>query len=63
MKYRPFPEDIINNYDWIVGGQNFDEDLHFSSFYLRQSTNKLLGKETSSVYHTIIGIYKDFNEI
>ena len=56
-------EDLINEYDWIVGAQNFDEDLHFSSFYIRLSSKKYLGKRSKIGYQTIIAVYQDFDEI
>lgn len=55
-------EDIINRDSWVVGGQNFDEDIHFSSFYLRLSSKKYLRKRAKTGYHTIIAVYQNFNE-
>ena len=57
-----FIENVINDHDWIIGGKNFDEDLHFSSFYLRQSSSKYLNKKSKIGYNTIIALYEDFNE-
>ena len=56
-------EGIINRDSWVVGGQNFDEDIHFSSFYLRLSSKKYLHKRAKTGYHTIIAVYQNFNEI
>ncbi|MEM3458977.1 MAG: PEP-utilizing enzyme [Candidatus Bathyarchaeia archaeon] len=55
-------EDIIKRNDWVVGGVNFDEDPHFSSFYIRASSMKYLGRRARTGYHTIIAIYQNFNE-
>ncbi|MBE9593346.1 MAG: hypothetical protein IMF19_07675 [Proteobacteria bacterium] len=55
-------ENIINRDSWVVGGQNFDEDIHFSSFYLRLSSKKYLRKRAKIGYHTIIAVYQNFNE-
>lgn len=49
---------------WLVGALNLDEDVHFSSFYLRQSMEKNLPKELKQFgYHEIIAVYEDYNEI
>ncbi|MDZ4861421.1 MAG: DUF4062 domain-containing protein [Candidatus Hydrogenedentes bacterium] len=54
---------LIASTSWIVGAVNFDEDLHFSSFYLRASAKKNLTKEIKELgYSAIIAIYEDFNE-
>ncbi len=56
---------LINSYkNWLVGAVNFDEDLHFSSFYLYQSWKHKLPDELKEFgYKNIIACYKDFNEI
>lgn len=38
-------EALIGGQEWTVGAINFDEDLHFSSFYLRQSCRAFLPAE------------------
>lgn len=55
--------DMIQSKKWIAGAVNFDEDLHFSSFYLRASS-QLVGKseEIEYGYSSIVSIYRDFNE-
>lgn len=55
-------KDIIEQDSWIVGGENFDEDLHFSSFYIRQSSKKYLSRIIKTGYHTIIAVFLNFNE-
>lgn len=48
---------------WIVGAVNFDEDLHFSSFYLRQSMRVNLPTKLQEYgYDNLIAIYDNFNE-
>ena len=56
---------LINKYnDWLVGAVNFDEDLHFSSFYLYQSWQYNLPEGLKEFgYENIIACYKDFKEI
>lgn len=50
--------------NWLVGAVNFDEDLHFSSYYLYQSWKHKLPKELSDFgYSCLIGCYKDFREV
>lgn len=49
---------------WLVGAVNLDEDVHFSSFYLRQSMEKNLPLELKEFgYHNIVSVYEDYNEI
>jgi len=55
--------EIINQEDWVIGGQNFDEDFHFSSFYIRLSSKKYLSKVNKPGYDTILAFYHNFNEI
>lgn len=48
---------------WVVGAVNIDEDIHFSSYYLRQSMKKNLPDMFKEFgYDHIIAIYEDFNE-
>lgn len=48
---------------WVVGAVNIDEDVHFSSYYLRQSMKKNLPERFKAFgYDNIIAIYEDFNE-
>lgn len=51
------------NSQWLVGAVNFDEDLHFSSFYLYQSWKHKLPSELSEFGYTcLIACFKDFRE-
>ncbi len=54
---------LIESADWVVGAVNFDEDLHFSTFYTRQSCRKYLPPEFREFgYKSLIAVYEDFNE-
>ncbi len=57
-------ETILTQYDdWLVGALNFDEDLHFSSFYLDQSWDyKLPSQFKKYGYKCLIACYQDFEE-
>lgn len=49
---------------WVIGAVNLNEDIHFSSFYLRQSMQKYLPSELKKFgYHNITAVYENFNEI
>ena len=58
-------ENIVDRYDdWLVGALNFDEDLHFSSFYLDQSWQNKLPKQFKPYgYECMIACYHNFEEI
>lgn len=58
-------ENIVEKHDdWLVGALNFDEDLHFSSFYLDQSWQNKLPKELKQFgYECMIACYQNFEEI
>lgn len=56
-------EALIAQNRWVIGGQNFDQDLHFSSLYTRLSAVKYQPKRYEAAYHTIIAVYEDFNEV
>lgn len=54
---------FVEEPQWIVGAVNIDEDLHFSSFYTRQSCRKYSLPEFREYgYERLIGIYENFNE-
>lgn len=53
---------VIASNDWLVGAVNFDEDLHFSSFYTRRSCSTYLDSHPSLGYSHLVGIYEDFRE-
>ena len=51
----------IQGQEWVKGAVNYDEDLHFSSFYLRASCTG----GTDSLYPgytRLLAFYEDFNE-
>ena len=52
---------VIQGKEWVKGAVNFDEDLHFSSFYLRSSH----ARHTKSLYPgytSIFAFFDGFNE-
>lgn len=54
---------VIGEEEWIIGAVNFDEDLHFSSFYLRASCASFMPEQHRRFgYSSLIAIYRDFNE-
>ena len=54
---------LVEEPRWIVGAINLDEDLHFSSFYTRQSCKKYALPEFNEFgYSRLVGIYENFNE-
>ncbi len=54
---------LLQKREWIVGAVNFDEDLHFSSFYLRASCKKHAPREHAEfAYSSLIAVYRNFNE-
>lgn len=56
-------EELIGNSPWINGAVNFDEDLHFSSFYLRRSVRQYLPAALKEFGYTkLIAIFDDMNE-
>lgn len=56
-------ESLIRKNDWIVGAVNFDEDLHFSSFYTRQSCAPYqIGRNAAYGYESLVALYEDFRE-
>lgn len=60
---KPDLKALIQSSDWTVGAVNFDEDLHFSSFYLRSSCASFMPAEQKPFgYSTVIAVYRDFNE-
>jgi phosphohistidine swiveling domain-containing protein len=52
---------LVEEYDWIIGAANYDEDLHFSSYYLRASTPRRTNGYYPG-YSSIFAFYEDFNE-
>lgn len=54
---------LLASREWVVGAINFDEDLHFSSYYLRQSARAFVPTEYREyAYSTVLAINEDFNE-
>jgi phosphohistidine swiveling domain-containing protein len=53
--------DAIRGLDLIQGAVNLDEDLHFSTFYLRPST-LVAAPDPSFAYTTLVAFYQGFTE-
>lgn len=54
---------LVENRQWLVGAINPDEDLHFSSFYTRQSCRLYQDSDFVAFgYESLIAVYEDFNE-
>jgi phosphohistidine swiveling domain-containing protein len=51
----------IEGRDWVKGAVNFDEDLHFSSYYLRASCAPVTAPLYPG-YSSFIAFYQNFNE-
>ncbi len=52
---------LVDEYDWLIGAVNYDEDLHFSSYYLRAS----VPRRTATFYpgySNIFAFYREFSE-
>lgn len=53
--------EIIQHNEWVIGAVNYDEDLHFSSYYLRASLTSTT-KGIYSGYTHLLSFYQGFNE-
>jgi hypothetical protein len=53
--------DWLGGEEWVKGAVNYDEDLHFSSFYLRASCASHTGRLYRG-YTCLVAIYEGFNE-
>lgn len=62
MAMRSVLSGLSNEGEWILGATNFDEDLHFSSYYLRASmaSRSVLGGVPG--YTALVAHYSDFTE-
>ncbi|OIP88100.1 MAG: hypothetical protein AUK24_08575 [Syntrophaceae bacterium CG2_30_49_12] len=54
-------KDAIQHGDWVIGAVNYDEDLHFSSYYLRASLREVTGHLYPG-YTKLVSFYHRFNE-
>src|SRR5262249_49314107 len=52
---------LIQEREWVKGAVNYDEDLHFSTFYLRASAARNTARLYPGYTHTI-AFYEHFNE-
>jgi phosphohistidine swiveling domain-containing protein/predicted phosphodiesterase len=56
-------ENLVKSQKWLVGAINYDEDIHFSSLYTRQSTSLYLAADMKQYgYSHIVSVYENFNE-
>jgi len=56
-----FLSKAVNENEWVIGALNFDEDLHFSSYYLRASLKSGTGGLYPG-YSQLLSVYHGFNE-
>lgn len=61
LSYQDFQKKIEKR-KWVTGATNWDEDLHFSSYYLRNSSKKYLPQELKWCgYEEIVATYTHYN--
>lgn len=60
-KERNDMKKYLENQKWISCGVNLDEDIHFSTTYLRMSLDKNIGHIFCG-YSSFVAIYENFNE-
>ena len=53
--------DLIQGREWVKGAVNYDEDLHFSTYYLRASCVPHTGRLYPG-YTCLVALYEGFNE-
>jgi phosphohistidine swiveling domain-containing protein len=53
--------DVILQREWVIGAVNYDEDLHFSSYYLRASLRSAT-RDLYPGYTRLVSFYRNFNE-
>ena len=51
----------VSDKSWVTAGINLDEDIHFSTTYLRMTINSNNGKVFKG-YSSLIAYYSNFNE-
>jgi phosphohistidine swiveling domain-containing protein len=52
---------LLAGQQWVKGALNYDEDLHFSTFYLRASSSHIT-RPLYPGYSAVVAFYSDFNE-
>jgi phosphohistidine swiveling domain-containing protein len=52
---------LVRDGDWVIGAINYDEDLHFSSYYLRASLHAHPTHDHPG-YSFVVATYEDFTE-
>lgn len=55
-----FPDTLLNK-RWVLGAVNYDEDFHFSSYYIRASYSENAA-DLYPGYNNIVGFYDNFTE-
>ena len=53
--------EIIQRQEWVKGAVNYDEDLHFSTFYLRASSAHHTARLYPG-YTAVVAFYEGFTE-
>ena len=53
--------ELLQEQEWVKGAVNYDEDLHFSTFYLRASCAAHTGRLYPG-YTCLLALYEGFNE-
>lgn len=54
-------KEAIHHGEWVIGAVNYDEDLHFSSYYLRASLQEVTHPLYPG-YTRLVSFYRGFNE-
>src|SRR6516225_11751922 len=54
-------EELLDGPEWVKGAVNYDEDLHFSTFYLRASCARATGTLYPG-YTAVVAFYSGCNE-
>jgi hypothetical protein len=54
-------EELLERHEWVKGAVNYDEDLHFSTFYLRASCARATGTLYPG-YTAVVAFYSGCNE-
>jgi phosphohistidine swiveling domain-containing protein len=54
-------EELLQRHEWVKGAVNYDEDLHFSTFYLRASCDHVTAPLYLG-YRSVVAFYSGFNE-
>src|SRR5947209_17295794 len=61
MKWRRRLRQLVCAEEWVKGAVNYDEDLHFSTYYLRASCSEVTAPLYPG-YSCVVASYEGFNE-